>query len=69
METYGKPEIFNTDQGVQFTGTDFLAALQTQQVRVSMDGKGRYLDNIFIERLWRGLKYEAVVCCERPPLV
>ena len=57
METYGRPEIFNTDQGVQFTSADFLAELQTQQVRVSMDGKGRYLDNIFIERLWRSLKY------------
>ena len=60
METYGKPEIFNTDQGVQFTSADFLVELQTQQVRISMDGKGRYLDNIFIERLWRSLKYEEV---------
>ena len=60
MEIYGKPEIFNTDQGVQFTSADFLVELQTQQVRISMDGKGRYLDNIFIERLWRSLKYEEV---------
>ena len=60
LETYGRPEIFNTDQGVQFTSADFLAELQTQQVRISMDGKGRYLDNIFIERLWRSLKYEEV---------
>ena len=60
METYGKPEIFNTDQGVQFTSADFLADLQTQEVQISMDGKGRYLDNIFIERLWRSLKYEEV---------
>ena len=60
METYGRPEIFNTDQGVQFTSADFLVELQTQQVRISMDGKGRYLDNIFIERLWRSLKYEEV---------
>jgi putative transposase len=48
----------NTDQGVQFTSADFLAGLESQQVRISMDGKGRYLDNIFIERLWRSLKYE-----------
>ena len=60
METYGKPEIFNTDQGVQFTSADFLAELQTQGIGISMDGKGRYLDNIFIERLWRSLKYEEV---------
>ena len=60
METYGRPEIFNTDQGVQFTSADFLTELRPQQVRISMDGKGRYLDNIFIERLWRSLKYEEV---------
>jgi putative transposase len=58
MEKYGRPEIFNTDQGVQFTSTDFLAGLEAQAVRISMDGKGRYLGNIFIERLWRSLKYE-----------
>ena len=69
LDKHGKPEIFNTDQGVQFTSADFLAELQTQGVGISMDGKGRYLDNIFIERLWRSLKYEEVVCCERPPLV
>jgi putative transposase len=45
----------NTDQGVQFTSTDFLAGPEAQAVRISMDGKGRYLDNIFIERLWRSL--------------
>ena len=65
LERYGQPEIFNTDQGAQFTSTDFLAELEARGVRVSMDGKGRYLDNIFIERLWRSLKYEEVVCCER----
>jgi len=65
MEQHGRPEIFNTDQGVQFTSADFLAGLEAQAVRISMDGKGRYLDNIFIERLWRSLKYEDVVCCER----
>ena len=60
LAKHGKPAIFNTDQGVQFTSGDFLAELQTQGVGISMDGKGRYLDNIFIERLWRSLKYEEV---------
>jgi putative transposase len=60
MDQHGKPAIFNTDQGVQFTSGDFLTELQTQGVAISMDGKGRYLDNIFIERLWRSLKYEEV---------
>lgn len=60
MDRYGPPEVFNTDQGVQFTSADFLAELETRGVRVSMDGKGRFLDNIFIERLWRSLKYEEV---------
>lgn len=57
---YGKPEIFNTDQGVQFTCEAFITALEKQNVRISMDGKGRCLDNIFCERLWRSLKYEEV---------
>jgi putative transposase len=65
MERHGRPEIFNTDQGVQFTSAGFLDELSSQGVRISMDGKGRFLDNIFIERLWRSLKYEEVVCCER----
>jgi len=60
MDRHGRPEVFNTDQGVQFTSADFLAELETRGVRVSMDGKGRFLDNIFIERLWRSLKYEEV---------
>jgi putative transposase len=60
LERYGQPDIFNTDQGAQFTSTDFLAELEARGVRISMDGKGRYLDNIFIERLWRSLKYEEV---------
>jgi putative transposase len=64
-ERYGQPEIFNTDQGVQFTSASFVDELANRGVRISMDGKGRYLDNIFIERLWRSLKYEEVVCCER----
>ena len=60
MERHGQPEVFNTDQGVQFTSTGFVDELAERGVRISMDGKGRYLDNIFIERLWRSLKYEEV---------
>jgi len=60
MAKYGRPEIFNTDQGVQFTCAAFLDQLEAAGVRISMDGKGRFLDNIFIERLWRSLKYEEV---------
>jgi putative transposase len=58
LARYDKPEIFNTDQGVQFTSADFVAVLENRGIRISMDGKGRFLDNIFIERLWRSLKYE-----------
>jgi putative transposase len=60
LERYGSPEIFNTDQGVQFTSRDFIAELESHKIRISMDGKGRFMDNIFIERLWRSLKYEEV---------
>jgi putative transposase len=60
MERHGPPDIFNTDQGAQFTSTDFVGELAGRKVRISMDGRGRYLDNIFIERLWRSLKYEEV---------
>jgi putative transposase len=60
MDRFGKPEIFNTDQGVQFTAAAFIEQLQAQGIQVSMDGRGRFLDNIFIERLWRSLKYEEV---------
>jgi putative transposase len=60
MAKHGRPNIFNTDQGVQFTSAAFLEELETAGVRISMDGKGRFLDNIFIERLWRSLKYEEV---------
>ena len=56
----GRPEIFNTDQGAQFTSEAFTQTLQERGIRVSMDGKGRYLDNIFVERLWRSIKYEEV---------
>ena len=57
---FGAPEIFNTDQGSQFTCNAFTATLETNGVRISMDGRGRFLDNIFVERLWRSLKYENV---------
>jgi putative transposase len=60
LARYGKPEIFNTDQGSQFTSLDFTNVLKDTSVAISMDGRGRYMDNIFIERLWRSLKYEAV---------
>jgi len=55
-----KPEIFNTDQGSQFTSDAFTGMLLEQDIQISMDGKGRYLDNIFVERLWRSVKYEEV---------
>ena len=56
----GKPEIFNTDQGVQFTAHAFTGTLEDAGIRVSMDGRGRAFDNIFIERLWRSVKYEDI---------
>ena len=63
LARYGRPEIFNTDQGSQFTSNTFTGVLQREGIAISMDGKGRFMDNIFIERLWRSLKYEEVVCC------
>jgi len=60
MARYGKPEIFNTDQGVQFTARQFTDELECHDIRVSMDGRGRVFDNIFIERLWRSVKYEHI---------
>jgi putative transposase len=60
IEKYGQPEIFNTDQGSQFTSDDFTSPLLNREIKVSMDGKGRAIDNIFIERLWRTVKYEHV---------
>ena len=56
----GRPEIFNSDQGSQFTSEKFTGELEAHGIQVSMDGRGRCLDNIFIERLWRSLKYEEV---------
>lgn len=60
IRLYGIPEIFNTDQGSQFTSTDFIAVLNKHSIKISMDGKGRWMDNVFIERLWRSVKYEDV---------
>ena len=60
LRHYPKPEIFNTDQGAQFTSPDFTDVLKRESVLISMDGKGRATDNIFIERVWRSLKYEDV---------
>lgn len=57
---YGRPEIFNTDQGSQFTSTDFTDVLKLNNIQISMDGKGRWIDNVFVERLWRSVKYEQV---------
>jgi len=60
LARYGRPEIFNTDQGSQFTGAAFTSVLTNAGVRISMDGRGRWMDNVFIERLWRSLKHEDV---------
>lgn len=57
---FGPPEIFNTDQGSQFTSDSFTSILKAHGIKISMDGKGRWIDNVFIERLWRSVKYEEV---------
>jgi putative transposase len=60
LDEHGQPEIFNSDQGCQFTSNDFTGLLLSKKIRISMDGKGRALDNIYVERLWRSVKYEEV---------
>lgn len=60
LERFPTPEIMNTDQGSQFSSEGFTSLLSSQGIRISMDGRGRWLDNIFIERLWRSVKYEEV---------
>jgi putative transposase len=60
LARHGKPEIFNTDQGSQFTGASFTGVLAANDIRISMDGKGAWRDNVFVERLWRTIKYEEV---------
>jgi putative transposase len=65
LARHGKPDIFNTDQGSQFTSQAFTGVLAGNDIAISMDGKGTWRDNVFVERLWRSVKYEEVVCCER----
>ena len=60
VRRYGPPEIFNTDQGSQFTSHEFVELIQGHGIRLSMDGKGRWVDNVFVERLWKSVKYEEV---------
>ncbi len=60
LTRYGKPEIMNTDQGSQFTGSEWINALKDAEVKISMDGRGRWIDNRMVERLWRSVKYECV---------
>jgi putative transposase len=60
LTRYGTPEIMNTDQGSQFTASDFIGVLQERGIRISMDGKGCWRDNVFVERLWKTIKYEHV---------
>ncbi len=60
LSRYGAPELFNTDQGAQFTSEAFTEVLQEAGIEISMDGKGRWIDNVFVERLWRSVKYEEV---------
>jgi putative transposase len=60
LRRYGRPEIFNTDQGAQFTSEAFTGVLKAHDIEISMDGKGRWVDNVFVERLWRSVKYEDV---------
>ena len=65
LARHGRPEIFNPDQGSQFTSTPFTGLLSGNGIAISMDGRGAWRDNVFVERLWRSVKYEEVVCCER----
>ena len=60
IRVYGTPEIFNTDQGSQFTSDDFTGILKSHTIKISMDGRGRWIDNVFIERLWRSVKYQDI---------
>ena len=60
MARYGQPEIFNTDQGSQFTSAEFTGVLKEKGIQISMDGKGCWRDNVFVQRLWRTIKYEEV---------
>jgi putative transposase len=68
LTRHGTPKIFNTDQGAQFTSTAFNVRLEAAGIAISMDGRGRLIDNIFIERLWRSIKYEAQAAGDREAL-
>ncbi len=65
LSRHGKPTIFNTDQGAQFTSAAFIGLLLENKIAISMDGRGAWRDNVFVERLWRSVKSEEIVCCER----
>jgi len=69
IRLYGVPDIFNTDQGARFTGKAFIKVLVDNDIKISMDGKGRWVDNVLIERLWRSVKYEDVYIKEHPTVV
>jgi len=69
LENYPVPQCFNTDQGSQFTSESFLKPLKDNNIKISMDGKGRALDNVIIERFWRNLKYEHIYLLEHESLV
>ena len=60
IERYGTPKIFNTDQGSQFTDEDFIGVLKKHRIEISMDGRGRWRDNVIVERFWRSIKYEEI---------
>ena len=60
IERHGQPEIMNSDQGVQFTSDEFVRVSKERKIKISMDGKGRAIDNVFIERFWRSIKYEYI---------
>ena len=60
IERYGKPEIINSDKGSQYTSAKWIQYLENQQIQISMDGKGRALDNVWIERLWKSIKYDYI---------
>ena len=62
LARYGKPDVFNTDQGSQFTGAAFTGMLANNGITISMDGKGAWRDNVFVERLWRSVKYKRCIC-------
>ena len=64
IANYGIPEIFNTDQGSQYTSNEFTDILNNYNIKISMDGKGRWVDNVFIERVWKSLKYECIYLYE-----